>query len=79
MTRVLLLLTVLSLFGCASRDYDHPTKTSADFDRDQSDCLDTTTKKANQLGLATNAIWINEEMRQCLEKQHGWTSRKPAP
>jgi hypothetical protein len=79
MRKLLLLLTVLLLFGCASRDYDHPTKSSADFDRDQSDCLDIATKKANQLGLATNAIWIHEEMRQCLERQHGWTLRQTVP
>ena len=79
MTRLLLLLTILSLCGCAARDYDHPTKTMADFDRDHSDCLDIATKKANQLGIATNAIWINEEMRKCLERQHGWTARQPVP
>lgn len=67
MTRLLLLLTILSFFGCASRDYDH------------SDCLDVATKKANQLGLATNATWINEELAQCLERKQGRTPRQPAP
>jgi hypothetical protein len=79
MTRLLLLLTLLPLLSCASTDYEQPKKSTAELDRDRSICLDSVTKRANQLGLATDATWINEELAQCLEKRQGRTPRQPAP
>ena len=81
MTRLLVLLTVLSLFGCGPTydrqrtSYDHPTKTMADFNHDQSDCLQIATQNANQTGMAGNIVWINDQMRQCLQMKYGWTAQ----
>ena len=76
MTRFLLLLTALTLLGCAPKLYVHSTKNAADFDRDKFDCQQVATQNAYQMGMAGNMFWIADQMQQCLEMKHGWVEQQ---
>lgn len=75
MLRVNVLFCLLLMFAvtaCAPTVYTHPTKTSADFERDKAKC----TKIAEQIScnnwkMCGNPLVITDEKKKCLMK-FGW-------
>lgn len=75
MLRVNILICLLLMFAvtACTPTYTHPTKTSADFERDYKKC----TKIAEQIScnnykMCGNPLIISSERRKCLESKFGW-------
>jgi hypothetical protein len=67
------LILCICLIGCARTVYTHPTKTTADFERDKYDCEKVAEQSAANWGSPGNPFMIVSEMKRCLELKHGWT------
>lgn len=72
MKRVLVLIVVGLLAGCAPKLYSHPTKTAQEFERDQYDCK-------QYVMILGDVIGARGHMQECLEKKHGWREVQTSP
>jgi len=70
--KILLVVILILLTGCAKTIYVHPTKTASDFNRDKYDCRLVTAADAANWGAAGNPFLIAMNMGECLELKHGW-------
>ncbi len=75
-----ILLSCLSIIGCASTQWVHSYKNEQDFEADKYDCEKTAEQSAANWGSPGNPFMILNEMKKCLQYKHGWqkTTKKEA-
>ncbi|HEY6837123.1 MAG TPA: hypothetical protein VI389_00135 [Geobacteraceae bacterium] len=52
--------------------WHHPTKTAADFRKEETSCRSGAWAKAEKENMPGNPFMIADETRRCLEKEYGW-------
>ena len=72
MKRFLMGMILFLLLGCASTIYTHPDKSVQDFDRDRYECEKIAEQSAANWGMKGNPIYMNLEIKKCLEQKCGW-------
>jgi hypothetical protein len=72
MKRMILLVLLIALFGCAPTKFCHPSKGASQFEADKYDCENTAFAKAHHFGAAGNLFIIIDETQRCLQLKHGW-------
>lgn len=71
MKKIFFLLLVFLISGCATI-WTHPTKTSADFNRDYYKCERIATEATENWGYPGNPFIIANEIKKCLQMECGW-------
>ncbi len=73
---LLCLLLMFAVTACGPTVYTHPTKTSADFERDKRKCTKIAEDIAcNNWKMCSNTLVIKDETNKCLLKM-GWRPKK---
>lgn len=72
---VLVMVALISLAGCVTTKWVHPTKSSNDFQKDRYECEGIAQQRAYNMGgprYAGNPFILAEEMGNCMKYHQGW-------
>jgi hypothetical protein len=74
--RIIITICVLLVSGCTKTMLVHPTKNTADYNRDMYVCKQEAAQYAASLGAAMNPFIINPRIEECMNFKFGWSIQK---
>jgi hypothetical protein len=76
--KIILMIIVcgLSMTGCARYHWEHPTKSSSDYEADWYDCEVIATQLVNNQGFGGNFLMVGQETGRCMRIKKGWVSKR---
>jgi len=73
---IYLLVVVIIISGCATTQWQHPSKTASDFEKDKYECMNQGVESTHQWGDSGNPFIIFSEAEKCLQYRYGWKKVK---